>query len=862
MGDVIDRVAEAQAPAAAAGEPGKVPLLCRELRLALVCYGGVSLAVYMHGITVELQRLVAASAVFCRDPDGDNPFPPDSTEWVYWKALRAIASSSDGVTLRVVVDVIAGTSAGGINGIVLAKALARGLQQDPLREVWFDKASLLKLLRAPWPFRRKGQGTPLWAPLDGRRMSSWAHAALQEMNRRPVIGPAKGMALVPQGNELDLFVTTTDCTGFQRTIELHDPESIHDIEYRHLLHFHYDPDISEADHATFGPEDDRVLTLAVRSTSSFPGAFPPVTLDEVASVAGAFGKKELASHFTAYSLAKAEPASSFFLDGGVLNNRPFDHAVQAIMERSADRQVDRRLLFIEPHPVDLAPDRTTPPSWLHTVRAALTSIPSHQPIADALADLARHNVRAIEIRQLIALTEPRVFELIEAVATQESNPLKSEQASALPTLHLDTIELWADTVRETAQRTADAAYAAYEAIKVNEVLADLSAGLCGLLRYPTTSRHAALAHRMVRRWAMHRHFLLDEMRPADKAALDEHRAHAQARIEFLKTFDLNFRRRRLRFLIRCVNEAYAGTASGGAALRPRLDAVKQRLYRLIRRLRAVQSGRWVGEPGQEELHEALQKLFGPEALAPLMADAAAAMPLASGAEASEATTTGASSRAVRLLDRHLDDYLQQHEAVLQATFDRLGAEIGVRLDGFRTEQSGALAWLLQKAGLPGPLLQQMLERYVGYAHWDTVLYPLIAMSRITEPDPVEVIRVSTSDTKLLQPAGVEQRLKGVTAFHFGAFLKRSYRENDFLWGRLDGVERLLKVLGDVGPQGPAGPRAQQDALIWEGFRAVLDAETPGMRERASQKLAADLRTQVNEGLARSPGTGAQSRPKH
>ncbi len=34
----------------------------RELRLAVVCYGGVSLAIYMHGITKEIHKLVRASA--------------------------------------------------------------------------------------------------------------------------------------------------------------------------------------------------------------------------------------------------------------------------------------------------------------------------------------------------------------------------------------------------------------------------------------------------------------------------------------------------------------------------------------------------------------------------------------------------------------------------------------------------------------------------------------------------------------------------------------------------------------------------------------------------------------------------------
>ena len=63
---------------------------------------------------------------------------------------------------------------------------------------------------------------------------------------------------------------------------------------------------------------------------------------------------------------------------------------------------------------------------------------------------------------------------------------------------------------------------------------------------------------------------------------------------------------------------------------------------------------------------------------------------------------------------------------------------------------------------------------------------------------------------------MEQRLKGVRAFHFGAFLKRSFRENDFLWGRLDGVERLLNLIGDVGASEPGG-RPVPERLIWQGF---------------------------------------------
>ena len=49
----------------------------KELRLAIVCYGGVSLAIYMHGITKELHKLARASRKFDQRGSashGGNPF--------------------------------------------------------------------------------------------------------------------------------------------------------------------------------------------------------------------------------------------------------------------------------------------------------------------------------------------------------------------------------------------------------------------------------------------------------------------------------------------------------------------------------------------------------------------------------------------------------------------------------------------------------------------------------------------------------------------------------------------------------------------------------------------------------------------
>jgi hypothetical protein len=95
----------------------------KELRIALVCFGGVSLAVYMHGISKEILKLVRASSALhaIRDRsrraqasffDCANESDAEyDTEQVYFELLRDIGRN---IEMRVIVDIIAGASAGGI----------------------------------------------------------------------------------------------------------------------------------------------------------------------------------------------------------------------------------------------------------------------------------------------------------------------------------------------------------------------------------------------------------------------------------------------------------------------------------------------------------------------------------------------------------------------------------------------------------------------------------------------------------------------------------------------------------------------------------------------------------------------------
>src|SRR5918999_2879326 len=100
-----------------------------EVRLALALNGGVSLAVWMGGCAVELDRAR-------RTRHGED-------RGTVYQAL------CDAFRRELVVDVMSGTSAGGINGALLAAALAKGVALEPefLRNRWLDLGDFSKLLQ-------------------------------------------------------------------------------------------------------------------------------------------------------------------------------------------------------------------------------------------------------------------------------------------------------------------------------------------------------------------------------------------------------------------------------------------------------------------------------------------------------------------------------------------------------------------------------------------------------------------------------------------------------------------------------------------------------------------------------------------
>ena len=744
----------------------------RELRLAVVLYGGVSLAIYMHGTTKELHRLLKASALADQVSDG----PRTPSERVWGELLHELAERDPHqVRTRVVVDVISGTSAGGINGVYLAKALAHNGSQDALRDLWLNRGDIGQLLR--WPARvpaklkvpvllAQAVKTP---PLKGDAIARWMYGALNGMDAG-ARKPGDLETLLPPRHTLELFVTTTDFAGYQRDLVIADPKLIHDHTHRHVFSFRYG--YGEDDFTAAGNVG---LALAARSTMSFPGAFPPVSLRSFAQALAPEGIDEGALRerlFRVYKLSAADPGQTHFIDGGVLDNRPFGHAIEAIKRAPAESEVDRRLLYLEPDPGKPGarpplPERA--PSPLATVLAAISGIPRKEPILDDIHEVARHNERVRRVRDIIETTFAPIAARVEELIGADLGRLAQTPSA-------DELEHWVSRISAEAENAAGFAYATYIRSKVSGVVERYARTICRLSDYPDDCNQAAFVRAVLREWARTRLFSERDGRPVP---VDD-------QVEFLRTFDLDYGARRLRFVIDALSWWYRDVGKPGYPTRAQLNEGKRALYELRDVLLDAIEGRGIGADLADEMLAVFaqqpiddwvhKRQLGPAEYADERADALAHLEIAFG----------------RALNTALEGF-------------------GLRL--FERVHKLTEGWSVERRA-------DLLVRYLGFPFWDTLLYPIQSIADTGERDAIDVVRMSPLDSTLLPPPDPgKPKLDGVRIMHFGAFFDRAGRENDYLWGRLDGAERLIGLLLTA-----SHTAEERDDWCRKTFGAILEEE--------------------------------------
>lgn len=784
----------------------------RELRLAIVCYGGVSLAVYMHGVTKEIQKLVTASTAFERD-ERSNPFDETDTAHAYWDILARLRYGEGAgddrppiaARVRVVVDIVSGTSAGGINGICLAKAIASNRSQDALRDLWIDEGDIKKLLRGPvWmpasvrfaAFVARSLTRPLKVqpPLRGDRMCTLLFGAFEGMDRSDPVLPGVE-TMVPAGQTLDLFVPVTDFHGYDREIPLEDPRFVRDRTHRHVLWFHHDPALP----SQFSRRFNHGLAFAARATSSFPGAFPPLSFETyTAAFNGSHNGSGEAPNlpellddlFPLYALSPPAAAErSYFVDGGVLDNFPFRSTIEAIATKPAWTEVDRRLLFVEPDPsggagmpVDEAP------TWHGAILGSVAAIPRKEPVLDDFVWVAKRNQAVMRVRDVIETSFTEVSAEVDKLVRDGLGELPPAKPTA------EQLEAWQARVEALAAERAGFAYGSYLRLRVRDVVDRYAAAVCALLDFPDTSYHSAFVGNVLRAWAAG-----DGLLAKSSSATDPQRM-------FLAAHDLGYHERRIRFVISALNWWYRDVGTPGHLTRQQLDAGKAALYQRIDSLQAIVRDA-AGDPALVEL---LQRIFDRASV--------------------RETVLEHQEETAAFVDRNLSDLVALREA--------LEARVAVSLPAINTAVHGDLTTLMSQSA--PPIAGALLTRYLGFPYWDVLTYPMEALSGVRERDHIETVRLSPVDVSLLSTEG-QQKLEGVSLAHFGAFFSRKGRENDYLWGRLDAAERLVALLLDD-PSDP-GISPPEMTVCRPVFEAILTDEN-GLQN--VQDLLERLRGRVAE----------------
>ncbi len=242
----------------------------REIRFGVVLYGGVSLAIYINGVVQELFRMVKATAPM-PGSEGALRWHDDDlrgSELVYRELGRRLAdgemtgNTDQGIRTRFVVDLLSGTSAGGINGVFLAKALVSDADLGPLQRLWVDKGDIGKLLND-----RLANADLRGAGIKNSRCTSFLNSTwmyLQLLKALRSMDSASD-APSPYADALDLWVTTTDLEGRIDVVATSDAPagSVLESSNRTLIHFMYAPtsDGDEPERNDFRCEDDAMLAF-------------------------------------------------------------------------------------------------------------------------------------------------------------------------------------------------------------------------------------------------------------------------------------------------------------------------------------------------------------------------------------------------------------------------------------------------------------------------------------------------------------------------------------------------------------------------------------------------------------------------
>jgi patatin-related protein len=427
----------------AAGALG-APAETLEHRLALVMNGGVSLAVWMGGVACEIDNVRRASNGI---PPRDGATEQERTVHELW------AKATQRAGVRVTVDVIAGTSAGGLNGMLLATAIARGASLAGLKQLWLESGQM----SAEALFRPQSHG--VLSLMNGDFFHDQITAALRQMTP------------TPHARDISLIVTSTALGPSSRQVADSDGVTFPEADHRRRFHFSRHDSrpcfvkTGGGYELQDGPPvndlaDGEPLATAGRASASYPVAFAPVR------------ETPLLRERRVWPDWATGDTPDWLADGGILDNSPFDPVLESIQRKPVTGPWKRTLCFVVPsgeeavlgrditRPVrgeagDQSPE---PPPWT-SVAAAAFGFPREANFRDDIDHLhrtIRSGRSSFDVSRFLQFTANVPGAGGTAAAPVPEMPLSQAQeicAAALPLYRQSCAAAAIYQVRDTIVRT-------------------------------------------------------------------------------------------------------------------------------------------------------------------------------------------------------------------------------------------------------------------------------------------------------------------------------------------------------------------------------------------------------------------------
>lgn len=808
----------------------------KEVRLAIVMYGGVSLAIYMNGISREFFNLVRATApANWEEASGEGLLRLSDDELteverVYRELGRRMLCPSARrdadapVEVRFVVDILSGTSAGGINGLFLAKALANDESLDSLTNLWIKEAEISRLLndeRSLAGMSAAARLQPVQSLLNGDRHFELLLNAVSGMSATSAEVDADGILRGPESRDpkrawvdrVDLAMTATDLKGLSLPLYV-THETIREKRHAAVFEFAYKRTPGEnVFQNDFARRNSPFLTFVARCTSSIVPAFPTMrlgdvnrvrsderlkeqfglTLAEFPAVYGGFFRDYWMNSDVLGAIANATPQARAnelarrqraflyrdFGDGGYLDNYPFGHAIDQLQRRRAELPVDRKLLFVEPDPSLIAEEEVSdePDPRPTVIEHMLHSRPLR------MDETIREDLDAIRAQNVLLLRVARIVERIEDGLAGQDLTVGGDQPGYL---------------RLRISATTDD-------------LADVLARSYGFERNTPNFR---------------------AMRYLAQAWREAQFAPARQATDFLCAFDFGYRFRRLHDLQMRLSSAILVAPR---EFRDDLIGLKKELNEQDRVLRGYSA----------ELHDALRPISVGDGkivtrdvanllnqvdipLAELSSIFASENEDVRGRRAKELLFGSVISTEHPLLQagKRLEEHLISRLSSVDSATDEISARILVLVKSLVPE--------IEISDAPDAAVLRRTAKIRNlnslFAQIDAVTYPMLYGTGALEAVHIDILRVSPVEATSLLPEGMTPagKLAGTGMGHFSGFFNESWRREDILWGRLDAAERIVLALM---PEGAA-----QCELLLRAQLAILS--DTGVRDACSPE---DLR---------------------